>query len=222
MTGKISEVFRSIQGEGIFWGEEHIFVRFYGCNLACVYCDTKLTKFKEYSAKALLDEIIKQGEKIKIVSFTGGEPLMQADFLKEIMTLTKAAGYRNYLETNGALYKELKEVISLIDIISMDFKLSSTTGMKDLWAEHKEFLRIAAEKIVFVKTVISEDTKEEDIKSSLNILKGFPRVRFVLQPDSEANIIDIDENLINFKEMSLKQGVRVNVIPQMHKILGVK
>jgi len=222
MKGKISEVFRSIQGEGLFWGEEHVFVRFYGCNLSCSYCDTKLTGFKEYSAQGLMKEILGQGENIKIVSFTGGEPLLQAEFLKEILKLTKAAGYKNYLETNGVLYKELKEVVALVDIIAMDFKLSSTTGLKDLWAEHKEFLRTASEKIVFVKTVISENTKEEDIKASLSLLRSFPRVRFVLQPDSDVNIIDIDENLINFKEMCLKQGVRVNVIPQMHKILGVK
>ena len=41
ISGYISEVFRSVQGEGIYVGRSQVFVRFCGCSLACVYCDSK-------------------------------------------------------------------------------------------------------------------------------------------------------------------------------------
>src|SRR3990167_3151859 len=103
MTGKIAEVFDSIQGEGLYLGEKQIFVRFFGCNLSCKFCDTKSDRFTEYEPEELFEEIKLYHNSFHSISFTGGEPLLQNDCLKEVLKLTSGHGYKNYLETNGTL-----------------------------------------------------------------------------------------------------------------------
>ena len=116
---KITEIFSSIQGEGLHIGEEQVFVRFYGCNLSCCFCDEKeKVLFSEYTPQGLIEEVIKEGK--NTISLTGGEPLLQVDFLKEILPVLKEKGKEIYLETNGMLVNNLIEVLDRIDIVSMD------------------------------------------------------------------------------------------------------
>ena len=146
MKGKISEIFDSIQGEGLYLGERQIFVRFFGCNLGCKFCDTKPGRFIEYEPQELLEEIKLYPKDCHSISFTGGEPLVQKDFLKEVLGLTKKQGYINYLETNGTLSDALNEVIEYLDIVAMDLKLPSSTGLEYFWEAHSKFLKIASAK----------------------------------------------------------------------------
>ena len=150
IKGKIAEVYKSVQGEGIYLGEKQIFVRSFGCNLNCRFCDTKLDSFREYEPQELFKEIKLHQDNHRSVSFTGGEPLLQKDFLKEILKLTQKCGLRNYLETNGTLPDELKEVIDYVDIVAMDLKLPSSTGLCGFWGEHRRFLELASRKEVFL------------------------------------------------------------------------
>ena len=157
--GKIVEIFHSIQGEGLYVGAPQIFVRFYGCNLNCKFCDTKLTRFDKYSDIEAFEALLSFRDKFHSVCFTGGEPLLQKDFLKKVSTLIKQKGLVVYLETNGTLFNELSDIIDYVDIVAMDWKLSSSTGLRDFKEEHTEFLRIALEKDVFVKIVICNSTQ---------------------------------------------------------------
>ena len=161
MKGKIAEIFDSIQGEGIYLGEKQLFIRFFGCNLDCKYCDTKLNFYKEYTPEELFKELKSFKDNYHSLVFTGGEPLAQKDFLKEILKLSRARGHKNYLETNGTLYSELQEVIELVDIVAMDLKLPSSTGQRQLWEEHRKFLEIAVEREVFLKSVVCFSTTED-------------------------------------------------------------
>ena len=95
----VNEVFFSYQGEGIFAGIPQIFVRFTGCNLKCNYCDTpkslniNKSNSKYFTTQALFEYILNIFEKNKdsfygqkpSISFTGGEPLIYADFILELV-----------------------------------------------------------------------------------------------------------------------------------------
>lgn len=222
MKGKIAEVFTSIQGEGLYLGEEQLFVRFYGCNLSCRFCDTKLSRFTEYEPQELFKEIKLYQNGFHSISFTGGEPLLQKNFLKEVLRLTKGAGYKNYLETNGTLAYELQEVIEYLDIIAMDFKLPSSTQMSKLWNLHRRFLKVASQKEIFLKSIICTDTTKEDLKEALSIIKEINSgVILVLQPNSYEGLASLESKLRDFKEICLKEKITACVIPQIHKILGV-
>ncbi len=224
MTGKISEIFESIQGEGIYWGSKQIFVRFSGCNLRCSYCDTLIETFSEYAIEELIGRIKSFGRNFHSVSFTGGEPLFQKDFLSEALKMTKQEGYKTYLETNGTLPNELKQVIDNVDIVAMDIKLPSSTGsVSHYWDEHRDFLKTANKGEVFIKAVISLSTTKDDIFKMAELLKNLQYEGvMVLQPNSFDNALLLKEKLGEFKKTCEKYVADVRVIPQMHRLIGVK
>ena len=181
-NGWLSEIFASIQGEGLYCGQRQTFVRLAGCNLACDYCDTPAARQQEpptclvelqpgsgkieaienpVSAGRVVDYCRQLGR--EVVSITGGEPLVQAAFLEDLLIGLKAASFLAYLETNGTLYRELAAVIKWIDVIAMDMKLPSAAGDGEMWDDHARFLEIASTAKVFVKVVVSRDTTDQEI-----------------------------------------------------------
>lgn len=223
MKGKIAEVFASVQGEGIYLGEKQIFVRFYGCNLNCDFCDTKLSSFIEYELQELFTEIKMYSNNCHSISFTGGEPLLQKDFLKEILKLTHNAGFKNYLETNGTLPEALEEVIQDLHIIAMDLKFPSSTGSEALWDVHRRFLEIASGKEVFLKAVICGSTKEDDLREAAKLIKDVNKsIILILQPNSYESSEHLTEKLKKFKEICWEEKITACIIPQMHKIMAVE
>jgi len=223
VKAKIAEVFDSVQGEGIYLGEKQIFVRFFGCNLNCSFCDTKLNKFTEFDLNGLIEELKLYNGSYHSISFTGGEPLLQKDFLKEILRLTRLEGYRNYLETNGTLFAELKEAIDYVDIVSMDLKLPSSSGMGNLWWMHRKFLEIASQKEVFLKAVICHSTEENDLKEAIELINEVNKSAIlVLQPNFHENNSALMEKILNFQKICREGKIVAVVIPQMHKMVGIK
>jgi len=237
MKGRISEIFASVQGEGLYVGERQIFVRLAGCNLKCSYCDTDTSGFKEYDPAEALAEIEKLAaprsaparctprrlSTCAVVSFTGGEPLLQTDFLKELLPLVRQAGFRNYLETNGTLPEAMREVAGLVNIVAMDFKLPSSGKTEPLWEAHRAFLAACAGKEVFVKAVVSSRTREEDILEGIRAVRDIrPDAVLVLQPDSSAPRGSLDAKLRGVKKLCDDHAVDARVIPQVHKLIGVR
>ena len=221
MKARISEIFKSIQGEGIYQGTPQVFVRFFGCNLKCVFCDTQLHAYEEKTIDSVLQDIESYSD-YHSVSLTGGEPLLQVDFLAELTKILRQNNKITYLETNCTLYKNLEEIIDFIDIIAMDFKLPSSTGLGNFWLRHREFLKVALQKEVFVKAVIGKNTDLEDILESIVIIKEIkPDLYFILQPENPHEEI-LEDKLKDFHSVCSEQGINVKVMPQLHKKLGIR
>lgn len=216
-----------MQGEGSYQGVPQVFVRFSGCNLNCAYCDTEYLDYKSFNKNELLDEIklISDNKKIHSISITGGEPLLQSNFLTEFLPVLKQKKQVVYLETNGVLYKELEEVLPYVDIISMDFKLPSSTNERAFWGEHREFLKIAMQKKVFVKAVVTDTSLLEDWQKTIDLIAGISNEMLViLQPvTSNDKCNEPSEEKINkFRQIGLEKIKKVEVRRQLHKILGIK
>jgi 7-carboxy-7-deazaguanine synthase len=119
----ITEIFKSIQGEGTRAGLPCIFVRLTGCNLRCVWCDTEYAFYG--GTKLSLEEILKKvaelaGEgarRIPLVEITGGEPLLQPETPALAQKLL-AAGYTVMIETSGERFIGTlpREVIKIVDV----------------------------------------------------------------------------------------------------------
>jgi 7-carboxy-7-deazaguanine synthase len=222
MKAKISEIFDSIQGEGIYLGERQVFVRFFGCNLKCSFCDTPLSNFREYSVEELGRELAAFSG-YHSVSLTGGEPLCQVEFLESFLKESSGPGKTFYLETNGTLPSALERVIEHIGIVAMDFKLPSSCGNGPFWKEHEEFLKIAVCRDVFIKMVVTGNTQAGDIAMAANIVRRVnPLVPVVLQPEG-TQWSHLCEKMLGFKSMLELRGVgQVKMVPQAHKLVGIK
>lgn len=230
---EISEIFSSIQGEGPYLGKKQIFVRFGRCNMHCNYCD-ELDKMQKGMYQTVpvtsvlhqIDEFEKTQGRHHSVSLTGGEPLVYLKALEVILPELKTRGLTTYLETNGTLPKQLERVIGQIDIVAMDLKPPTSTGDRAFWEEHQDFLAVARRTEVFVKTVITPRVTAEDIRRAVQIVADVdPRIPFIFQPESLMTGISVDamklieNDLFTIATRSLKD---VRVIPQMHKIWGMR
>ena len=105
----------------------------------------------------------------------------------------------------------------------MDLKLPSSTGLSDFWDEHRMFLKIAAQREVFIKTVICSETTEEDLKEGLKLIRETAQQAvLVLQPDSNEDSAQLQDKIKKFKELCRKEGVTACAVEQIHKAIGVK
>lgn len=239
-SGWVCEIFASIQGEGLYCGQRQTFVRLAGCNLACDYCDTPAAR-EENPPACLIEGVPGSGEITSIenpmnteqvvaycrqlgrevVSITGGEPLAQVEFLEDVMERLKSESFHTYLETNGTLYKELSSIIRWTDIIAMDMKLPSAAGDGELWDDHARFLEIASSAMVFVKVVVSPDTTEAEIRHCGELIAPIDRhIPLVIQPVSRQSVPAL--LLMRLQDVASEKLADVRVIPQCHKVLGLR
>jgi 7-carboxy-7-deazaguanine synthase len=96
------EIYKSIQGESSFAGLPCIFVRLAGCNLRCSWCDSEYTFTGGY--KLSEDQVTAEIEKlapVKLIEFTGGEPMLQERELVPLMERLLRGGYELMMETSG-------------------------------------------------------------------------------------------------------------------------
>ncbi len=177
----------------------------------------------EYDPEELFKELKMYRGKFHSVSFTGGEPLLQKDFLREVLKLTRKDNFNNYLETNGVLHEELKDVIEYLDFVAMDLKLPSSTGLPEYWDAHRAFLKIASQREVFLKTVICSSTQDEDLIKGLRLIRQTCQgAILILQLDSNEDRENLQDKLKGFKELCRKEGVTACAVEQIHKVIGVK
>lgn len=243
--GYLSEIFASFQGEGLFVGQRHLFVRFSGCNLRCAYCDTpdSLERESEYTLypvggeprlgrnpvqtgdmPRLIAPYFESGGAIDAVSLTGGEPLMQSTFLREWLA-TSPPPAPVMLETNGMLPEALAEVVDLIDVISMDMKLPSNTKEPEFWKQHDEFLRLARKRRLYVKVLVDDVTSAPELEQAVQLVAGVDRsIPTFVQPivDQAGRLEASEATLVRFHAIARQALADVRVVPQVHKLIGVR
>ena len=103
---KVSSIFYSIQGEGTHTGRAFVFVRLYGCNLTCDFCDDELhkTTMQEMTFDEVFTEIAKYPAKSIII--TGGEPTIYD--LNPFIDYLHERDYFVSVETNGYMFDNIR------------------------------------------------------------------------------------------------------------------
>ncbi len=243
----IVEVFSSFQGEGPRVGERHIFVRFFACNLRCLYCDTPESlsgrpparletspgSFEKVENPLRLSQVEAAIARLAeqphdAISLTGGEPLLQCEFLRELLGRLGRSGLRAYLETNGTLPDHLARVIDQIDTVAMDIKLPETLAdERDWFGEHREFLRVALQKEVFAKLVLPGAPDLSQVERAARMVADVARdrVALILQPVTpfgQITAAPTASDISRAYEVARRLLREVRVIPQTHKMIGLR
>ena len=123
----ISEIFYSVQGEGILTGVPSIFIRTSGCNLRCRWCDTPYASWKPEGTELSVDAILTKVQDwpaARHVVLTGGEPMVAKD-IDSLIRQIRTAGYHLTTETAGTIL--LPE--GGCDLASLSPKLSNSTPL---------------------------------------------------------------------------------------------
>ncbi len=216
----IKDIFYSYQGEGPFVGYPQLFIRFYGCNIHCSYCDEP--DFSKDKRKYSIDDVLNEIEPYKnaplhSISITGGEPLLYAKYFTELIPKLPAPAY---LETNATLPDKLREVKSLFTYFAVDYK----PGYEDAFDHFME--QLYDHPGCFVKYILLNHFNESDLHTAGQLLaKRNPNIPFIIQPVTP--FADVTEPA---PESEIQRGFsiishylsNVRVIGQTHKLINVK
>lgn len=254
---QLVEVFSAIQGEGLNIGTRQIFIRLAGCDLRCHYCDSAHTwragtrcqieqspgqrDFVEYINPVTLPQLlgwVAQQDQPGLhdsISLTGGEPLLQVDFLAQFLpAVRQQTSLPIYLETGGHRPAALQRILPELDSVGMDIKLPSVSGEVH-WQAHQEFLQ-ACEQAgveVFTKLIISGTTDVADLHRAAALIAQInPAIQTFLQPVTPLGQCDSPGERLRQRmtaptpdqvlqwQAQMKQTLQtVRVIPQTHKFI---
>ena len=232
LEAPIVEIFSSIQGEGLFVGRRQIFVRFAGCNLNCSYCDTEASKSSKNGTLRNVDYVVNKINELKTpdlhsVSFTGGEPSLYADFIKEVIDKINFPGF---LETNGILTKEINKIDNL-KYASLDIKLPE--NLEDAFdtkiiSSEIDSINLLIDKgiNVYCKIVVFPNLDLKLFENLIfNVSKAINKkdnLSIIIQPVSPIELWKNDKDkLFKFSEITGKY-MDVLIIPQLHKFMNIE
>lgn len=207
---EIKSIFKTLQGEGTFVGVPSIFIRLGGCNLTCSFCDTDFEDYTLISIKDIIEKTIqlslnsKNEKSIGLVVITGGEPYRQP--IELLCNKLIELNYKIQIETNGTLYRELPNEVSII---------CSPKAGKNGYAYLREDLlpHITAIKFLVAKNLANYNSIVEVGQSKYNIPIF---IQAMDQYDQQLN----KENVALAIELCLELGHRLSI--QTHKILEIE
>ncbi len=202
----ISEIFYSLQGEGVWIGAPTVFVRTSGCNLKCKWCDTEyaLARGKVMAIDDILLEIGKFN--CPNICVTGGEPLIQKDITRFIQKLLDRQ-YFVSVETGGSISIESLPCEERI-MICLDIKCPSSEEHQKMDFSNIELLSPSDQ----LKFVIANDDDYEYAKDVIS--KYRPICQVIMQPEGGKELKKLAENVLRDK-----LGANVRVLPQLHKLI---
>ncbi|HLB33994.1 MAG: radical SAM protein [Verrucomicrobia bacterium RIFCSPHIGHO2_12_FULL_41_10] len=186
----ISEIFHSLQGEGILLGVPSVFIRTSGCNLRCQWCDTPYASWKPEGKSVSIDTIVARVAAFhcRHVVLTGGEPMI-ADGLPELAARLRQEGHHITIETAATV---MPKGIAC-DLGSLSPKLANSTPdvSAGAWRERHEQRRYQPEVIrawlalvdCQLKFVVTSADDLTEIEALLQEVGEVPRDRVLLMPE---------------------------------------
>lgn len=224
MNGKINsiETLGTLDGPGIRYV---VFMQ--GCSLRCKYCHNPETwditgKSTEISATDLVNQILKYKNYFGTdggVTFSGGEPLLQPEFLLECLKLCKQHNINTCIDTAGVGFGDYKEILKYVDLVILDIKAVDSNEYQNLTgktnSQFSQFLKqvIECNNKLWLRQVIVpgiNNTKEHVLKFK-EFAKGINNVQNIeLLPYKTIGVqkykeLNINYPLENVKDLSQEE-----------------
>jgi 7-carboxy-7-deazaguanine synthase len=219
----MNSIYRATEGEGVNIGQPQVFVRFQGCAIGCINCDSMDTWSFEEGSRLELDAVLEQIEsegmgKIRKVSITGGDPLhpKHVPAVLALCQTLKKKGFWVNIEASG--FRVVHEIFDIIDFISFDLKTPST-GVRPSLTTLKNFLLQYGRKCQ-VKSVI-ENEKDFDFvlkcREELQDSVDLDKFSWCLTPAYNLKEQFSKDRFIQVQKLNEAAGGIFRVIGQQHK-----
>lgn len=218
----VTEIFKSIQGEGSRAGQPCIFVRLTGCNLRCIWCDTAYAfqGGQKMSVEDVLERVEMMNRRsdgehgsVPLVELTGGEPLLQPE-IHALAERLLTAGYTVMVETSGERFigKLPPEVIRIVDVKCPDSGEADTFDVKNLAELNKKdevkFVIASRKDYEFAR----DFTREHKLDSKVNEVLFSP-----VNEDPHGKWEGLEPR--ELVEWMLEDGLAVRLSLQLHKFV---
>lgn len=180
------ETLGTLDGPGI-----RMVVFFQGCSLRCAYCHNPDTWAFKKGIKTTAEKIVEKAKRYKPyfkfndggVTFSGGEPLMQPEFLLECLKLCREEGIHTVLDTAGVGMGEYREILKYTDLVILDIKHSNPEKYKNITGMDMEsYYRFKEELIkngssIWIKQVVTPGINDtcDDMKQFEMEVNTFPK-----------------------------------------------
>ena len=182
---KVSEIFTSFQGEGPYVGTPATFLRLYGCNLECEWCDTDISTYEILSVDDVAEIILTQMEfnNIKTLIITGGEPTLQMEEIKRLIK-ELPEDIKIQMETNGSLFEYIPEIEYVIspkqdkEKVFENYYSYENTFFKFVITSQEDIDEVISlkEKYGYDKTIWLQGEFSQDAEMADLIRENFPRL----------------------------------------------
>ena len=182
---KVSEIFTSFQGEGPYVGTPATFLRLYGCNLECEWCDTDISTYEILSVDDVAEIILTQMEfnNIKTLIITGGETTLQMEEIKRLIK-ELPEDIKIQMETNGLLFEYIPEIEYVIspkqdkEKVFENYYSYENTFFKFVITSQEDIDEVISlkEKYGYDKTIWLQGEFSQDAEMADLIRENFPRL----------------------------------------------
>lgn len=187
---RITEIYKSVQGEGLLTGTPSVFVRASGCNLRCWFCDTPFSSWAPEGVDLSVDEIIAQVEEwdCRHVVLTGGEPMLFAELIPLCEELRRRRCHVT-VETAGTLHLTVA-----CNLMSISPKLSNSAPRDAASAHWRRRHERTRRRVAVVRRLMAEHSHQ---------------LKFVV--DAPEDLADVEDFLV---EVGPVDAERVLLMPQ--------
>lgn len=241
ILGKVHsiETFGAVDGPGIRFV---IFLK--GCNMRCKYCHNPDTWFGSACETKTAEELVSKALKYKTywkkeggITVSGGDPLVQIDFLIELFTLAKKHGINTCIDTSGEPFKEdsnylnkMDKLLELTDLVILDLKEMNNQKHKWLTSRSNEnilkFARYLSDKNkkmwirhVLVPTITDDETDLVELKNfvhTLNNVEKFEILPYHLFGTFKYKELNLPYQLLDIKEPTEEEIKRAKRILEIN------